>query len=147
MNYHFFDYKYNISGFHSDLFCTAHLIYILLVLLGAPLVSYLLRNAKSEKIKTALKILFFVVASLEIIKISWESYYDVTTGQGFNAGGILPFYTCSLFIFTLPFAVSGIPFSSSVRATATPPYFFIRGKTAAILSGLPFTEFIIALPL
>ena len=107
MNYHFFDYKWNIAGFHSDLFCTAHLVYICLVFLLAPLVSYALRNVKREKIANTLKILFFLVAILEVAKISWESYYDVTTGQGFNAGGILPFYSCSLFIFTLPFAAWG----------------------------------------
>ena len=107
MNYHFFDYKYNIAGFDSDLFSTPHLFYIVLIFLLVPLVSYFLRNAKREKITNALKILFFVVAALEIIKITWESYYDITTGQGFNTGGILPFYTCSLFIFTLPFAAWG----------------------------------------
>ena len=107
MNYHFFDYKWNISGFRSDLFCTAHIIYICLVFALAPLVSYLLRNAKREKIATFLKLLFFAVAFAEVFKISWESYYDITTGQGFNTGGILPFYACSLFIFTLPFAAWG----------------------------------------
>ena len=50
-------------------------------------------------------------------------------------------------ISTRPSAVSGIPFSSSVRATTTPPYFFARGNTASMLSRLPFTELIIALPL
>ena len=40
----------------------------------------------------------------------------------------------------------GIPCSSRVRATTTPPYFFARGNTAAMLSLLPLTELIMALP-
>ena len=50
-------------------------------------------------------------------------------------------------IFTLPSALLGIPFSSSVKQTTKPPYFFTSGKIADMLSSLPFTEFIIALPL
>ena len=46
-----------------------------------------------------------------------------------------------------PSAVAGMPASSSVSATATPPYFFISGKTAFMLASLPLTELIIALPL
>ena len=46
-----------------------------------------------------------------------------------------------------PSAVSGIPLSSRVRATTTPPYFLARGNTAAMLSSLPLTEFSMALPL
>ena len=44
-------------------------------------------------------------------------------------------------------AVSGIPRSSSVRATITPPYFAAIGRTDLRLSSFPFTEFIIAFPL
>ena len=46
-----------------------------------------------------------------------------------------------------PWAVSGIPLSSKVRATTTPPYFRARGNTASMLSALPLTELIMALPL
>ena len=48
---------------------------------------------------------------------------------------------------TRPSAVSGMPPSSSVRPTTTPPYFFTRGRTAARLSAFALTEFIIGLPL
>ena len=61
-------------------------------------------------------------------------------------------YSAALFtilcaILNLPSAVSGIPSSSIVRATTTPPYFLTRGKTAFMLLALPFTEFTIGLPL
>lgn len=105
--YKFFDYKYNIPGFDSDLFCTAHIVYIVLVYLGGFALSYAFRRTKHSRITNWLKVLFIIAACLEIVKISWESYYDITTGRGFNFGGILPLYTCSLFIYTLPFAAWG----------------------------------------
>ena len=46
-----------------------------------------------------------------------------------------------------PSAVGGMPFSSRARPTTTPPYFFTRGKRAAMLSALPDTELSMGLPL
>ncbi len=44
-------------------------------------------------------------------------------------------------------ARGGIPFSSSVSPTTTPPYFLTRGNMLFIISSLPFTEFISGIPL
>ena len=107
VNYHFFDYKYNIEGFSSDLFSTPHLVYIVLVWVIGIFVCWLLRKTDHRRITTLLKVLFVISLLMEIGKISWESYYDITTGRGFNEFGILPIYTCSLFIYTLPFAAWG----------------------------------------
>ena len=101
MNYSFFDYKYNIEGFTSDFFSTEHVVFIALVFLLTPICCCLLRNARRERIDVGLKVLSLVSAALEIAKISWESYYDITTGRGFNWFGLLPVYTCSLFIYAL----------------------------------------------
>ena len=107
MNYHFFDYKYNISGFESDLFSTAHLVFIILAFLSVILLAIFARKAKYDHISVFLKVISIVVVVLEITKISWESYYDITTGRGFNKEGLIPVYTCSLFIYTLLFAAWG----------------------------------------
>ena len=107
MHYRFFDYKYNIADFDSDLFSTPHLVYIALVFVSAFLICWLLRRTSHRRITALLKALFVFSALLEIAKISWESYYDITTGRGFNSYGLLPIYTCSLFIYTLPFAAWG----------------------------------------
>ena len=101
MNYGFFDYKYNISGFSSDLFSTAHIVYIFSVIIFSVLFGVLARNTAHKKISVFIKILSVLTVVLEITKITWESYYDITTGRGFNYFGILPLYTCSLFIYTL----------------------------------------------
>lgn len=101
MNYHFFDYKYNIENFSSDLFSIPHIIFIVLSFIGVPIASILLRKVSHKKIDLFLKIYSILVVCYEIAKITFESYYDITTGRGFNTGGILPLYTCSLFIYTL----------------------------------------------
>ena len=107
MDYGFFDYKYNISGFESDLFSAPHIVYIVLVYLLTFSICRLLRRTDHRRITAILKALFVFSVLMEISKISWESYYDITTGRGFNKEGILPIYTCSLFIYTLPFAAWG----------------------------------------
>lgn len=107
MNYGFFDYKYNIAGFSSDLFGTQHIVFILLAYILTFLVSYLFRKARHERISLGLRILSVTMVLLEATKISWETYYDVTTGRGFNSFGLLPVYTCSLFIYTLLCAAWG----------------------------------------
>ena len=55
--------------------------------------------------------------------------------------------TMRLAIASLPSAVSGIPSSSRVRATTTPPYFLTSGKMLRITDSLPLTELTSALPL
>lgn len=107
MNYGFFDYKYNIQGFQSDLYSTQHIIYIFAVIIFSIAFGIAARKTDHKKIETYLKILSVIAAVMEITKISWESYYDITTGRGFNYFGILPLYSCSLFIYTLFFAAWG----------------------------------------
>ena len=99
--YHFFDYKYNIPGFKSDLFSINHLIFIVVILLVAFASIFFMRKVDHKKIRIALKVLSIFTIVLEIAKISFESYFDITTGRGFNSFGILPLYTCSLYIYTL----------------------------------------------
>ena len=99
MGYHFFDYKYNIPNFSSDLFSTWHIIYIILAYLSCILLCIFLPKKKKHNIDLFLKIIGIAVLIAEISKVSFESYFDITTGRGFNVGGIMPCYTCSLFIY------------------------------------------------
>ena len=63
----------------------------------------------------------------------------------------IPYLAASLMILpatrTRPSASFGIPSSSMVSPTTTPPYFRIRGKTSSIETCFPFTELIIGFPL
>ena len=107
IKYGFFDYKYNIEGFTSDLFSTTHIVFIVLAFLSIIAIGILCRKADHKKITYFLRGLAIFVTLLEVSKIIWESYYDITTGRGFNAGGILPFYSCSLLIYCLWFGAWG----------------------------------------
>jgi hypothetical protein len=64
----------------------------------------LLRKTKYNSVDRYLKIISIVVPIIETVKIVWESYWDIKQGHGFNFGGLLPLYTCSMFIYLLPLA-------------------------------------------
>ena len=101
LEYGFFDYKYNIQNFGSDLFSIPHFIFIAIAISFTIVFGIFFRKTKHSTIDIFLKILSIVMIVLEATKISWESYYDITTGRGFNYEGLLPIYTCSLFIYTV----------------------------------------------
>jgi len=113
MEYGFFDYKYfeSIETYHAvhgkDFFGTWHIIFMVLSFVLIPLIGFLVRKTPKKKIDIFLKILSIFVALFEASKIIWESYYDITTDRGFNAGGILPIYSCSILIYTLLVAAWG----------------------------------------
>ena len=95
-NYHFFDYKYNIVGYHGqDHGGVAQFLYlgISVVLLITLLI--LLRKSSKEKILKIIRFtsIFFIL--LYLGKTIWESYYDIQLQGSFNLG-LLPFDTCSL---------------------------------------------------
>ncbi len=101
----FFKYKDFIEGYHGqDLFGTTHLIFMVIATLSFIVIACLTRKAKHSSVDVLLKVLSIVIPILEVIKISWETYFDLQQGHGFNYVGLLPLYTCSMFIYTLPFA-------------------------------------------
>ena len=105
MNYSFFDYKKFIEGYHGqDYWGTAHLIFMILATIAIIVLPILLRKTKEKHIDMFLKILSVSIVVLEIIKITWETAWDLNTGGSFNWDGLLPLYTCSMFLFMLPIA-------------------------------------------
>ena len=102
--YRFFDYKDFIEYHGEDYFGVVHTIFMILATISIVVLCIVFRNAKHEKMDHYLKILSIIVPTLEIIKIVWESYWDIKMGHGFNLTGLLPLYTCSLFIYMLPIA-------------------------------------------
>lgn len=103
MGYGFFDYKGLIPDvYKTGMFTPEHIVLIVLVYLIAIFLPILLRRAQRRKITIFLRVLSIVMVVWEATKITWESYFDITIGDGrFNFEGILPLYTCSLFIYTL----------------------------------------------
>ena len=108
MEYGFFDYKYLIEGYHGQDFDGAmRYVFLVFCFASIPALIFLLRNTKHTTVTKVLRFLAIFMIVLEVAKVSWESYWDIKTGQGFNAGGILPFDTCSLFLYMLPLAAWG----------------------------------------
>lgn len=104
----FFTYKDFLVGYHGqDYMGLGQFLFLGIALLAIVLVSVFLRNISRRKVDIFLKVLSFAIPLLEIMKIAVESYYDIKGGHGFNFSGLLPLYTCSLFIYTLPFAAFG----------------------------------------
>ena len=105
MNYNFFDYKRFIENYHGeDYWGTEHLIFMIVATLAIIIIPVLLRKAKQKNIDLFLKILSVAIVTLEIVKITWETTWDIKTVGSFNWDGLLPLYTCSIFLFTLPIA-------------------------------------------
>ncbi len=106
LNYNFFDYKDFIPDEDKQnvMWSTEHIVFIILAVLAIILLCYFLRNIKGKSVDKYLKILAIIMPVLEIIKITWETYWDIKLGHGFNITGLLPLYTCSMFIYVLPFA-------------------------------------------
>ncbi len=107
MPYKFFDYKKFITYHGEDYWGTAHLVFMAVAMLAIIILPILLRKTKEEKITLFLKILSCAIVGLEIIKITWETVWDIKTGGSFNWDGLLPLYTCSMFLFVLPIAAWG----------------------------------------
>lgn len=107
LSYGFFDYKHDIPDFHSDMFCTEHIVYIVLVYLLGFVGFAFIRKEDHGRISKRLKVFSILMVLFEITKITWESCHDIAHGFGFNYEGLLPIYTCSLFIYTLLAAAWG----------------------------------------
>ncbi len=88
------------------------------------------------------RVIFALPVSEETVRAS---------GSTIMSFGFMPNFAARLTILSatasLPSAVSGIPFSSMVSATTTPPYFATRGNICVMLSSLPLTELTSGFPL
>ena len=75
------------------------------IILAAVIAFAVIVSKKPDKIKTTFIILWATMTVLEVIKIVWES----TTGNSvrLEVTGILPLYPCSLYMYTMPFAIWG----------------------------------------
>ena len=107
LNYYggFFTYKDYLEGYHGqDYMGIGQIIFLIISIRAIILISIFLRKISHKKIDVFLKILAIAIPILEVLKIAIESYYDIKAGHGFNFSGLLPLYTCSLFIYTLPVA-------------------------------------------
>ena len=101
LGYHFFDYKFNIENFSSDLFSVSHIIFIVLSFVLVILLSIIFRKTSHKKMDVFIKVLSIVVAVLALVKIIWEICCNVFAGSDLNIAEILPLDINSLFVYCL----------------------------------------------
>ena len=110
MKYGFFDDSYTLAekGYTGadklslKQFIVMGILFVLIVV-G----SIFLRKIKKEKVLTIYKVIAIVMPFLEAAKIAFSTYADITHGQPFNLGGMLPLYSCSMLLYFLPFVAWG----------------------------------------
>ncbi len=95
-NYNFFDYKYNIEGYHgqdfggfAQYFYLGSSIFLLLFLL------IMLRKIEKEKVLKIIRGIGIFLILFYIGKTTWESFYDIKRFGSFNTG-LLPLDACSM---------------------------------------------------
>lgn len=93
------------SELPGTMFTPLHFVFSAIVL-AIVIASAVILSRKNEKtIKTVFIVVWAVMTVLEVTKIIWESL----SGRNvrFEAGGILPLYPCSVFMYAMPFAIWG----------------------------------------
>ena len=142
----FFTYKYFLEGYNGqDYMGLGQFVYSGISILVIILASVLLRKISHKKIDILLKILAVLIPFLDILKITVESYFDITGGHGFNFSGLIPLYTCSIFVYTLPIAAFGRGKAREYTLSFVTTIGIFAGLTnfvmAPILNTYPFFNF------
>lgn len=109
-NYEFFDDPYTLAskGYTGqDKMSPKQFIVMGILLVAIIVISCLLRKTKKEKVFTIYKAIAIFMPILEVVKISFSTYADLSHGEPFNLGGILPLYSCSMLLYFLPFVAWG----------------------------------------
>lgn len=101
-DYNFFDYKYHIANYSGqDFDGPARTFYLVFSVVTILILLILLRNNKRKTVERYLFLTAIILPIFDLCKVFWESYWDVATGRGLNLGGLLPIYTCYLFIYCM----------------------------------------------
>lgn len=102
--YFFTNKAYLPADLPGKLFSPLHIAVMPVLIIGVPLLAFLLRKTSQKRLRMLFAILWAVISVLEIVKIVWESS---TNPHGFEVTGILPLYPCSIFMYVTPFAIWG----------------------------------------
>ena len=89
----------------GTLFTPLHFAVAALCVALIAVLCFLCKRSGGKHLKTVYTVLWVVLVVLEVAKITWETLAGKTVS--FEWGGILPLYPCSIFMYTLPFAIWG----------------------------------------
>ena len=95
-NYNFFDYKYNIKGYNGQDFGSfGQYIYLIISIILLIILLIFLKKLNKEKVNKTIKFTSIFLIIFYIVKITWESIYDIKLSGSFNTG-LLPLDSCSI---------------------------------------------------
>ncbi len=89
----------------GTIFTPLHLVFAAILLAVIIVVGIKLSKQSEKTIRICFTVIWITLVSLEATKIIWESLSG--SEIGFEAGGILPLYPCSIFMYAMPFAIFG----------------------------------------
>ena len=89
----------------GTMFTPLHFIFSAICIAAVIALAILLSKKNEKTIKTVFTVLWASLVVLEAVKIVWESVSG--SAVRFEAGGILPLYPCSIFMYAMPFAIFG----------------------------------------
>ena len=95
-DYHFFDYKYNISGYNGqDYGGIAQYLYLIISVITITILLIRLRKSSRDKVLKIIRFISIFLILFYLGKTTWESIHDIQYTGSFNTG-LLPFDTCSI---------------------------------------------------
>ena len=98
-DYNFFDYKYNITGYSGQDFGSfPQYLYLILSVIIIVVLLIVLRKSSKDTVKKIIRGMGIFMIIFYLIKTTWESYYDIKQGGGFN-WFLLPLDTCSIIMY------------------------------------------------
>lgn len=89
----------------GTMFTPLHFVFSALVLAGVIIGAIFVAKRKETTIKKVFIAVWASMTVLEVVKIVWESVSGATVR--FEAGGILPLYPCSVFMYAMPLVIWG----------------------------------------
>ncbi len=110
MKYGFFDDSYELAkkGYTgSDKLSPQQFIVMGIIFVLIIVGSIFLRKIKKKNVFNIYKALAIFMPILEVAKITFSGYADISHGEPFNLGGLLPFYSCSMLLYFLPIVAWG----------------------------------------
>ena len=105
---HFFTHKDFLppaSEIAGTMFTPLHFIFAGILLIAVILGALFLAKKSEKTIRMTFCVLWALMTVLEIVKIVWETYAGADVY--FEAGGVLPLYPCSIFMYAMPLAIFG----------------------------------------
>ncbi len=102
----FFTHKDFLGGLNlpGKLFSPLHLVFSACVFVAVIVLSVVIAKKSEKTRKWVLLSLWGGMLVLEVVKFFYEAYLG--TEVRFELGGVLPFYPCSVYLYTLPFCFS-----------------------------------------